>query len=93
MILKNPEDAIGHKIVWNTWSDGSYFILKKINGRSLYGTLYTKYDGLTHKDKFVIGKGIKHKESPYRYEDSYWYLLEELRVFKFSKLDDKLFEI
>jgi hypothetical protein len=90
--LMNPKDAIGHKIRWNTWEDGSYFILDNINGRNLYGSLYTKYDGLTHKDKFVIGKGIKLMTSGHK-ETSYWYLLEELKIFKLSKLEDSLFEI
>jgi len=90
--LMDPKDAIGHKIRWNSWEDGSYFILKKIDGKNLYGTLYTKYDGESHRDKFVMGKGIRLMTKDYK-EVSYWYLLEELKIFKLSKFDDKLFEI
>ncbi len=89
--LMDPRDAIGHKIRWNSWKDGSYFILKGIDGKNLTGTLYSSYED-SHRDKFVLGKGIRLMTDGYK-EVSYWYLLEELKIFKFSKLDDKLFEI
>lgn len=89
--LMDPKDAIGRKIRWSTWNDGSYFILNVIDGRNLHGTLYTKYDE-PGRNRFVIGKGIKLKTDGYK-EVSYWYLLEELKIFKLSKLDDDLFEI
>jgi hypothetical protein len=89
--LMDPRDAIGHKIRWNSWDDGSYFILKSIDGKNLRGTLYSRYED-AHIDKFVMGKGIKLMSDDYK-EVSYWYLLEELKVFKLSKFDDKLFEI
>ena len=92
MVLQNPKDAIGHKIAWNSWGDGSYFILDNINGRDLYGTLYTRYDGISHRDKFVIGKGIKYMTNDTK-QVSYWYLLEEIKTFKITKLKDELFEI
>ncbi|MHA2181818.1 MAG: hypothetical protein ACXAAH_10375 [Promethearchaeota archaeon] len=92
MVLENPKDAIGHKIAWNSWEDGDYFLLKEVNGKHLSGQLYTRYDGLSHRDKFVIGSGIKYMTKEPR-KDSYWYLLEELKIFKISKLDDELFEI
>jgi len=88
--LENPEDAIGHKIRWNSW-DGSYFLLERVNGRDLYGTLYSDYKNF-HRDRFVLGKGIKHMTDGQK-ETSYWYLIEEHRAFKIPKLDDELFEI
>lgn len=90
--LMDPRDAIGHKIRWNSWNDNSYFILENVNGRDLSGTLYTEYDGLSHRDKFVIGKGIRLMTSGHK-KESYWYLIEKLKVFKLSKFEDELFEI
>ncbi len=89
--LMDPKDAIGHKIRWNTWTDGSYFIMNRIDGRNIYGELYTRYED-SQRDKFVIGSGIRLMTDGSK-EASYWYLLEELKIFKLSKLDDKLFEI
>jgi hypothetical protein len=91
-ILINPKDAIGHKIKWNSWTDGSHFILEKVSGRDLYGMLYNRYESEPHRNKFVLGKGIRSMTKGNK-DASYWYLLEELRIFKLSKLDDKLFEI
>jgi hypothetical protein len=88
----DPKDAIGHKIGWSTWTDGSYFILESIDGKTLRGILHTKYEPESHRDKFVLGKGIRLMTKDSK-EVSYWYLLEELKTFKLSKLDDNLFEI
>ncbi len=90
-ILMDPKDAIGHKIRWSTWTDGSYFLLKSIEGKNIYGNLYTRYED-SHRDKFVIGKGIRLMTDDHK-EVSYWYLIEKLKIFKMSKLDDELFEI
>ena len=90
MKLSNPKDAIGHKIVWHTWKD-SYFIpeIILVSERRIYGRLYAY--GKDHPDNFHLGDGIKTM-SPKR-EPSYWYLIEELKIFKTSKLSDELFEI
>jgi hypothetical protein len=89
--LMDPRDAIGHKIKWHSWDDREYFILESVNDRYLKGILFTKYDS-SHKNKFVLGKGIKLMTKGEK-ENGHWYLLEELKIFKISKLDDKLFEI
>ncbi len=89
--LMDPSDAIGHKIRWNSWDDDSYFILRSIDGKNIYGELHSSYEE-PHRDRFVIGKGIRLMTGGHK-EVSYWYLLEDLKIFKLSKLDDKLFEI
>lgn len=94
MIVKNLNDAIGHKIVWHSWpKTGCYFIPDGFNikDRRIYGFLYGSNGDREHKDSFFLSNGLKYRST--KREVGWWYLIEDLKIFKTSKLDDRLFEI
>jgi hypothetical protein len=94
MIVKNLNDVIGHKIVWHSWpKTGLYFVPDGIGieDKRIYGVLYRLDGNSEQKDNFFLGNGIKYRST--KKEVGWWYLIEDLKIFKTSKLDDRLFEI
>lgn len=89
--LKNPKEAIGHKIRWHSWDPSCYLVLEKIDGRELRGKFFNGRT-MQHKTNFVLSKGIRTITTDYL-EVSWWYLIEELITPDYYKLDDRLFEI
>ncbi len=85
MILKDPKDAIGHKIRWCRWENNKSFFVESID------TYYGKIRGILHDTKgknpytYNLVKGITTGEIM----TDRWYIIN----WNPYKLNDELFEI
>ncbi len=87
MTLKNPHEAVGHKIRYYSW-DTSYMIVERVDSmnQKIYGTLVTEKGRSNKNTKYNLCKGITTGRKEY----DYWYIIDYQT---FDLLPDELFEI